>query len=1072
MKKLMSMLVFLFIGVQVFAQTTISGNVTDGDGLPVPGANIWVEGNSSVGTIADADGNYSIDVPEGSEVLGFSFMGMETKKIAINGQTVINVVLQPLDIMFDDVVVTALGVSREERSLGYSVQEVGTDDIAVKDPTSVSNSLQGRVAGVQIKSGSGTVGGSSSVIIRGVSSLGGSNQPLYVVDGTPIRNYDISADYGGYDYGNGAQDINPDDVETISVLKGAAATTLYGSRGANGVIIITTKSGKNKKGLGVEVNSTTTFDNVYILPNFQNEYGGGYTLEFPTFDYAASGLGSEWASLDGTPVVETGADESWGPKFEGQQVLHWDSFVPESENYMKTRPWVANPDNYKNLFNTGVTLSNSVAISGGSENSTFRLSYTNINQKGVVPNSELKKNLISFKGSSKLNDKLKVFASVNYIKQNTQGRSQFGYSGSGENVPGAMRLWTQRQVDVDLLKKYYFSDALGQQVGWNFRSIADGRTYIRWSNNPFWVLNNIYASDSKDRMYGNAGFNLKIIDGLNFTATARTDYYTLNTNNRVGSGGTITDYYGESKYTAFENNFEGIFNYDKRFGDDWSVNAVFGGNIRYTQYKSAYMGTVDGLVIENFFNVSNSQEPANASSYFAESQTNSLFVSASVGYKDFIYLDLSGRNDWSSSLPVDANSYFYPSVSTSFVFSELLIDQSILSLGKLRAGYAVVGNGTGAYNLYNTYDISNFGTTTTFTVSNTRNNPALKNETTNEFEVGLETAFFKGRVGMDLTYFDRKSKDQIFALDVSATSGYSRAFINAGELQNTGIEAMVYGTPVKTEDFSWNITVNYSKYDSKLNSLTHGLDELVVSDAGSAWVTATVGKEYGIMYAYSGYDLYNGQKLVGDNGRYLRSGEPVEIGSIMPDYNGGVMNSFNYKGVNFSALLDFSVGGYVYSYANRWATVSGQTEMTIGDNDLGNPKRNDIADGGGMRAEGVIPTYDGDGNIVSVRENDVYIDAWRYYSDLRYFPEEFIYDASFVKLRELKLGYTLPTSIVSKVKLQSATISVVARNVALLHSNADGFDPEQVNTISNAQGYEGGSLPSSRSIGFNINLKF
>jgi len=1068
MKKLALILALFLFGAELFAQITVSGTVKDSNGAPIPGANIWASDNTAVGTITDGDGKYELTLPDGTAVLNFSFMGMEAQQVAINGQSVIDVVLQSLDIVFDDVVITALGVSRQERSLGYSVQEISADDMAVKDPTSISNSLQGRVAGVQIKTGSGTVGGSSSVIVRGVSSLGGSSQPLFVVDGTPISNYNYSNSTEGYDFGNGAQDINPDDVESVSILKGAAATTLYGNRGANGVIVITTKSGKKKKGLGVEVNSTTTFDNVYILPNFQNEYGGGLSITFPTFNYAnasANGLGAEWQAFNGTPVVESAADESWGPKLNGTNVLHWDSFVPESENYLKAYPFSANPDNYKNIFDTGVTLSNSVSINGGNEKNVFRLSYTNVNQKGVVPNSELKKNIISFKGSTKLHDKVEIFTNFNYIKQETMGRSQFGYTGDGINVVGAMRVWTQRQVDTDALRKYWYSPTLGQQVGWNFTSLSSGNLEMNYSNNPFWVLNNIYAMDTKDRVYGNVGFKIDIIEGLSFTGTARTDYYTLGINQRVGSGGITTSGYSETTSSAFENNFEGILSYNKHLTEDISLSAVAGGNIRYSQYNSAYIGTVDGLIIDNFFHVSNSASPVSANTSFSERQTNSLFVSASVGYKDMLYLDLSGRNDWSSTLPVDANSYFYPSVSGSFVFSELLPDQNILSFGKIRAGLARVGNDTWAYRLYNAYVPTSFETITTFTVSDVRNNPRLKNETTSEFEVGLETAFLNGRASLDITYFDRKAFDQIIGLDISSTSGFSTAVINAGEIENKGWELAVSGTPVKTNSFNWNISANFSTYESKLNSLYGDLTQYEISDGGSGWVTAEVGGEYGTLWVNNTYKLdENGNKLVDNSGYFIRAGAPKAMGSIMPDFNGGVMNTFNFNGITFSALVDFQKGGLVYSIANRWATASGQTEMTVGLNDKGIDKRLALADGGGMLSVGV--RTDG-------QPNATYITARNYYRQLRNLPEEFVYDASYIKLRELKLGYNLPTSIAQKVKMQGITISVVARNVALLHSNADGFDPEQVNSISQAaQGYEGGSLPSTRSIGFNVNLKF
>ncbi len=1073
MNKITIIIILLIFSTQLFAQIKITGKVTDGEsGEALPGATIFLK-NTDVGTTTDIAGLFSIEVVSETDILVFSFIGYETKEVTVGSQREINLVLKTGGVDLEEVVVTALGVSREKRSLGYSIEEISADDIAVKDPTSISNSLQGRVSGIQIRSGSGTVGGSSSVLIRGVSSLGGGNQPLYIVDGTPIANYNFSNTTEGYDFGNGAQDINPDDVESISVLKGAAATALYGSRAANGVIIITTKSGKKKQGLGIEINSTTTFDNIYIFPNFQNEYGGGSSLEFPLFEYDPAVHGSEWESFDGTPLVETRMDESWGPRLDGTEVLHWDSFVPESDSYNQTRPFSANSDNYKKLFDTGLTLSNSVALNGGNEKSAFRLGFTNITQKGIVPNSKLKKNIVSFKASNELHEKFEIFISGNYIKQETTGRSRFGYSSTGMSVPGSMRIWTQRQIDSDRLRNLYYSEQMGQQVGWNFKNASNGDFDLGEHNNAFWTLNNIYATDAKDRVYGNVGFIFKIIDGLTLTSTVRTDFYTMFIDKRIGSGGMQTDYFYETMRNSYENNFESMLNYNKRFKENWSLNAILGGNILYNKYKRRDTYTADGLIIENYFNVYNSNI-VEGSNVFTERQTNSLFTSVSVGFKSYLYLDVSARNDWSSTLPVENNSYFYPAVSGSFIFSELFKNNSILSFGKIRAGYAQVGNDTYAYRLYNNYELTTFGETSTYTVPNESNYAFLRPETTKEYEFGIETSFFNGKAGLNLTYFDRTSFDQILGLDVSSTSGFSTAVINSGELQNTGLETSLFVSPVKTKDFFWNVNLNFSKYNSTLLTFNDVLDEFEISSVGSAWVIAEVGEEYGTLYTDGGYEYNeNGDKLVDANGRFVKSGEPEKMGSILPDFNGGVMNIISYKGISFSALLDFQKGGLIYSYANRWSTKSGQTTVTVGLNDIGNPVRLPVEDGGGIRSEGVFE--EGtiiDGIDVSGQPNNIYLEARTYFSHLKNFPEEFVYDASFIKLREIKIAYSLPKSFVSKTGFNAISFSVIARNVALLYANADGFDPDQVVSISNEQGYESGALPSSRSIGFNINLKF
>ncbi|GAA4821467.1 SusC/RagA family TonB-linked outer membrane protein [Algivirga pacifica] len=1068
MRKLLLFTLLILAQFSFAQEKAITGIVQDASGTPLPGV-VLVVPNTTKGTTTGIDGKFNLTLaPEDKQIVA-RLVGYQQQVIGVANLSNITITLQEDVETLEEVVVTALGVSRDKKALGYSVQQVSSESMNTVDPLSLGNSIQGKVAGVQIKGGSGNVGASTSVVIRGNASLGGSNQPLWVVDGTPISNYNISNSTDGYDFGNGAQDINPDDVESVSVLKGAAATALYGSRAANGVILVTTKKGKKKSGIGIEVNSMVTFDNVYILPEFQNEYGGGYELEFPTFDYAASGLGPEWEKFDGTPVVEAGADESWGPRMDGQQVLAWHSFVPESDTYNQTVPFSPQPNNYRDLFNTGVTTSNSVALSGGDETSTFRLGWTNVTQKGVVPNSNMQKNTITFRGTKDLNDRLKGFFSGSYVSQQTTGRTRFGYSGSGDNVVAGFRQWSQRQLDVDKLRELQYSDAMGQQVGWNMRSLTDGRTYLRWANNPFWTLNNIFAKDSKNRFFGNAGLSYNIAKGLDIKATARTDYYGLLTKTQKGTAnvdGIANAYAGESTRNSFENNFELIATYNERFGDV-SLNVVGGGNILYIESSASSASTADGLILEDFYHISNSVSPANVFSSVYKKQMNSLFGSASVGYKDMVFVDASIRNDWSSTLPVDNNSYFYPAVSTSFIFSELLGDQDILSFGKLRAGYAKVGLDAAAYGLYKTYDATSFGTLQTFSANSVLpSGSQLVNESTTEYEVGLETSFFNGRLSAEGTYFHRTSSDQILNVTLPSSTGYTSKTVNSGELVNKGYELLVNIVPVQTDDFRWDLGFNYTALTSEVTKLFGDLEEYRTAYySSSGWANAVVGEEYGQVTMRRGHVFHeNGERLVGDNGRYVYENVPYRMGSFMPDANGGVTTKLSYKGLTLSAQIDFQVGGLIYSTANRWAYKSGLAAGTVGLNDKGNPIRDAVADGGGIKVEGV--NEDG-------QPNETYIEAWRYFADQAYyFTQEFVDDASYVKLRDMKLGYTLPSSLTKKIGIPSASVAVFGRNLALLYDNADGYDPEQVMSISNTQGVESGSIPSTRSIGFNVNLKF
>ncbi|PWJ42834.1 SusC/RagA family TonB-linked outer membrane protein [Sediminitomix flava] len=1064
MKRLLLLFSFLGMVFLGFSQErTVTGTVTDPSNNPIPGVGIIVKG-SQLGVSTDINGQYKITLNEEGSTLIFRLVGFQTQEIAIGNQSVIDVKLAEDIEQLDEVVVTALGVSREKKSIGYATQQVDESALLVKDPTSVANSLQGKVAGVQIRSGSGGVGASSSVVIRGYTSLSGSNQPLYVVDGTPVSNYDQGAASGGYDFGNGAQDINPEDVESVSVLKGAAATALYGSRAKNGVIMITTKSGKSSKGLGIEINTGVTFDRVFIIPDLQNEYAGGDNMDYYSFQYDPSIHGPEWEKFNGAKTLNTGTDESWGPRMDGTPVLMWHSFVPESNTYNQLVPLLPQKDNYERLFDTGITKTNSIALSNSDEKSSYRLAFTNVSQDGVVPFSTLDRNTLSLKSKTEINKYFTAFASASYVKQETR-RSGFGYSGSGTNIGSSFRVWSQRQIDPDILRKHTYSEALGQQVSWNMRNIADGRTYIRWSNNPYWALENIYATDQKDRIFGNAGLQFKLNEKFSVTATARTDYYSLQIQDQVGIEGTTTPSFGESKRISQENNFEILANYNDTFAEDWSVNVIAGGNIRTVAANSLGLSTTDGLVLDNYYHVRNTVNPEVgffSSKY--EEQINSIFTSASIGYKDFLFLDASHRIDWSSTLPPDDNSFGYSALSTSFVFSELLASQDVLSFGKLRAGIGQAGAGTGAYSLYNTYSTGAYGSANIFAVPNTLPNSELKNELATEYEIGLETQLFNGRIGLEATYFNKISENQILDVSVPSTSGYSTAIINAGEIQTDGVELVISATPLKIGDFQWDMIFNYAKVKSIVNELDGDLDTYRISSVGSGWVSAEAGGSYGDMYAYQGY-VYDdaGNKVVDDNGLYERSGEPVNLGSAIPESNGGFINTFRYKGFSLGAQIDFSTGGLVYSFMDRWGTKAGQTARTVGINANGKNYRDPVEEGGGILSEGVRAN----GEV-----NTQYVSAPAYFNRMRYLPEEFIYDASYVKLREVKLSYNIPSKLLSNIGLNAATLSVVGRNLALLKSNTPGFDPEVNSTTTNAIGYESGQAPSTRSIGFNLNVRF
>jgi len=1051
MKKIVFIFSFLILlGTMVAnAQTKmITGTVTSSeDGLPIPGVSVSVAG-TTMGTVTDIDGVFSLKVPEDAKSLIASFVGMKTQSVELGSASDVKITLEPDLVGIDEVVVTALGITREKKSLGYSAQQLTGEEVGGVKDANIVNSLAGKIAGVQVNGASGTVGGSSRIVIRGVNSISGNNQPLFIVDGTPIDNSNFNTSYtqlggGGTDWGNTSADINPDDIESMTVLKGANAAALYGSRAANGVILITTKKGTKRKGIGVTVSSGMNISTVSVLPDYQNEYGGGYKQSFDTYN--------------GEPIVNYAADESWGPKMDGTLVRQWYSWYPDDEDYGKMTPFLPHPNNIKDFYETGITTNNNIALEGGSDGTLFRLSYTNYKQTGTLPTSELNRNTIAFSGSAKLSEKLSASASVNYVKTVNDGIPSQGYSDLQGNVVTSFNQWFQRQLDMDKLKNYKTAD--GADRTWNISSPTN-LDPLYWEN-PYWVLNESPANLQRDRVFGNVSLKYDILPGLTVQGWARTDFYNDRRESRIASGSIPQAWYQEEVHQMEDNNFEFLATYQKDFGSDISVSANFGANKRVRNYYNNTASTNGGLSVPNFFNVSASIDRPSITDYHSKKVVNSVYGSASIGYKSLAYVDLSLRNDWSSTLPAGNNSYLYPSVTGTFLFSELIEDKSIISMGKVRASWSQVGNDTDPYQLAVTYSSTdNYGSYPSYAVPDKLKNANLKPETITTKEFGVELGFFENRLGVDVTYYDIASKDQILALDIASTSGYSSTVVNAGLMTNKGWEVMLRARPID-KAFTWDVVFNWAKNTNEVVELAAGLDNYLLGSYG-ATINAKVGETYGT-FVTDGFTYdENGNKVVTSDGYYKRATNQT-FGSYLPDWTGGVTNSFSYKGLSLSALIDFQSGGLLYSVSNRYGNYSGLLAATVGNNELGNPVRDPISEGGGYLAEGVKE----DGTPNDVRINAV--NYWKQFSSRR---EMYLYDASFIKLREVKLTYNLPSKLFANTFIGGASLSLVGRNLAILLKNTPNIDPENAYGSGNIQGFENGQHPSTRTMGFTVNVKF
>ncbi|RIV25006.1 SusC/RagA family TonB-linked outer membrane protein [Fibrisoma montanum] len=1045
----------LLVGTSVTVQAqnrVITGIVSSAEEGPLPGVNVVLKG-TTVGSTTDALGKYSLSVPGDAAVITFSSIGFLTEELTVGNRSTFNLTLKADTRQLQEVVITALGVAKEKKALGYGVQELKGSALTEARSSNVANALSGKIAGLRISSNGGP-GSGSSIQIRGASSVSGNNQPLIVVDGVPIQQTSEKQ------WGGGLSEVNPDNIKEISVLKGPNAAALYGSRAANGVILVTTKNGSGTKGIGVEVNSNVTFDEPWIKPQFQNIYGGGngyrtwYTDGWSGAITDPLEITQYRAAYPNGPLSGTeGTDESWGGPMDGRLVRHWWSG-------REVAPLTPMPNNWNDYWQTGRTITNTVALSGGNDKGSFRLAVGRLSQDGIMYFNDFKRSNFKLNTAYNFTPKLNVAVSAEYVKSG-------GNRGFQE---GQQFIWAHRQTDWNRIRNWRDYSAVHIQRALPGRPADTDPP--NWQHtfftNPYYLTELLPYTNDKDRLVGNIALNYQIMPYLSLMLRSGTDLWSdtrINIVNfeRVRNGNRTPGRYSEEVLRQQETNHDFILTFNKSLTSDITTNVQVGGVQRTNYYKRNYT-YVGELVVDGVYNLSNSNVSQNAvESAIQKSQMNSLFGSFEVGWRNALFLNATARNDWSSTLPADARSYFYPSVSASAVITDLLgIQSNLLSFGKVRASWAQVGNTTDPYQLAQTFRSGGSwnGSVPEFYENTKISNSTLKPEITTGIELGMDLRFLKGRVGLDVTYYDQTSRNQILAVDISKASGYNQRVLNAGALTNKGIEIVLTGTPVKLPNgFSWETTVNFARNRNKVVELAEGLTTYVLNSRQGLTSEARVGQPYGTLFGIGFEHAPDGQIIYKD-GLPVVSTNPRVLGNIQPKWTGGWLNSFSYKGIVLSVLIDTKMGGQFYDEGTANARWTGQyAETAIG------------------REEGII----GKGVVnVGSAENPQYVPntvimpatTLYGYNNPRRYHEAAIFDGSYVKLREASLGYQIPASLLSRVKIRTAKVSLVGRNLLMLFSNHPHLDPEVDRFGGNAQGFAYGELPSSRSLGLNLSLGF
>ena len=1065
------------------AQTTATGKVVDEKGAAIAGATVLEKGTNN-GTTTSSDGSYSIKVKSGASLV-ISAIGREARTIAAGSGS--NISLKATAAEIEELTVsTALGIKRNKNQLPFAAQVVAGEDLTRSKSGSFLNNLSGAAAGLSVNQ-TNTMGGSTGVVLRGNKSIGSSNQALFVVDGVPYNNATPSSGNqrtgrGGYDYGNNAADINPEDIESLTVLKGPAASALYGSLGYNGVILITTK--KAKKGLGVTVNSGVSFTSYdkSTFPTYQNKYGGGYGAyyEDPSgyFLYRDKTDLMTPVSTNGALIVPTSEDASYGAAFDPNlQVYQWDAYDPTSPNYKKSKPWVAAANGPAAFLQNATSFNNSVFIENSNDMGSFKLGYTRTDEKGILPNSKINKNLLTFAASYNLSKDLTASATMNYSR--TEGLGRYGTGYDDNNPMSSFRQWWQVNTDVKELEAAYFRTK--KNVTWNWADPTD-LTPIYWDNIYFTRYQN-FETDSRNRYFGNVSLNYKVNSWLSVLGRVSVDMYDAQQEDRHQVGTVGVSSYSRSNQTVQQVNYDLMANFERNLTKKLNLKGLVGLNIRKDQASSIAAATNGGLVVPGIYSLSNSVNTPNApGEFFGKKEVDGVFGGLTFTYDNMLTLDGTYRRDASSTLPEGNNKYGYYGVSAGFIFSNLIKDYSWLNYGKIRANYGEVGNDAPYYAVLNTFNPGTaYGTANIFSTPTTSNNPNLKPEQTKSSEFGLELAMFKNKVTLDVTFYDAKSFNQIIPVSISRATGFNALYRNSGTVQNKGVEISLGLTPVKTSNLTWTMNFNYTRNRNKVLELFddgagNKIDNIVLgSFQGGVTINATLGQPYGTLKGID-YTYYGdpdrlvrdpAMRIVGANGRYVKSpSSNFVIGDPNPDWIGSFRNTLKYKNFTFGFLIDVKQGGQVFTLDQWYGQATGLYPETAGLNDKGNPLRNTIANGGGI----IRPGVDATGKPNAVRVNASNYTAFGFAYDA---PAGFVYDASYVKLREMSLGYAFPKSVVNKLKIfKDIQFSVVGRNLWIISKKLPYADPEETYGAGNLQGYQGNAYPSNRTISANFKFTF